>query len=120
MDASVKAILTGQQVIGVLGRDITVRLLEISRSGCLLESPCAVASGTIGSLAVHIDGQEYADEVRVARCTVLAGAGDTHHVGAEFLTLRTPSEYSLRRYAASLTGESMRPEGPLSFRPRAS
>jgi hypothetical protein len=115
MDA-VKTLLTNQIVIGVLGRDLTVRLLEISRVGCLLESSSPVAIGTVGALSVEVEGVEYVDQVRVARCQPLAGAGNTHQVGAEFLSLYMPGERSLRRYAAELAAEAARPQGALSFR----
>ena len=55
MDA-VRVFLTTQVVIGVLGRELTVRLLEISRAGCLLESSHPVAVGTVGSLVVDVQG----------------------------------------------------------------
>jgi hypothetical protein len=110
--------LTTQVVIGVLGRDLTVRLLEISRAGCLLESSRPVPVGTVGALAVDVDGTEYVDQVRVTRCQPLAGAGNTHRVGAEFLVVYMPGDKSLRRYAAELAAEAVRPDGALSFRPK--
>ena len=106
-------------MIGVLGRDLTVRLLEISRAGCLLESSCHVAVGTLGALSVEaVDGTEDVDQVRVARCQPLVGAGDTHRVGAEFLSLHTPGDKSLRRYAATLAAEAAARDNTLSFRPK--
>ncbi len=102
---SVRALLTSQCVVGVLGRDLTVRLLEISRAGCLLESSCQLPVGTLGDLAVDLDGERYVDQVRIARCQAIAGAGNTHRLGAEFLTLHMPGAQSLRRYAAALAAD---------------
>ena len=116
MDA-VRVLLTTQVVIGVLGRDLTVRLLEISRTGCLLESSRPVPVGTIGSLVVAVDGLDYIDCLRVSRCQEIAGAGDTHHLGAEFLSLYRPGDKSLRHYAAELAADAG--PSPLVFRPRA-
>jgi hypothetical protein len=113
-----KVLLTSQTVIGVLGRDLRVRLLEISRAGCLLEGSCHVAVGTLGALSVDVDGTEYVDQVRIARCQALVGAGDTHRIGAEFLSLETPGDRSLRRFAAELAAEAGGRDGTLSFRPR--
>ena len=96
-------LLTGPSVIAVLGRDVVVRLLEISRSGCLLESSHAMPAGTIAALAIEIDGREYMDEVRVSRSQLLAGVGERYELGVEFLWLRLPREHSLRSYAATLT-----------------
>ena len=95
-------LLTGPSVIAVLGRDVVVRLLEISRSGCLLESSHAMPAGTIAALAIEIDGREYTDDVRVSRSQLLAGVGERYQVGVEFLWLRLPREQSLRSYAATL------------------
>ena len=71
-------LLTGPSVIAVLGRDVVVRLLEISRSGCLLESSHAMPAGTIAALAIEIDGREYRDEVRVSRSQLLVGVGERY------------------------------------------
>ena len=95
-------LITGPSVIAVLGRDVVVRLLEISRSGCLLESSHAMPEGTIAALSIEIDGREYMDEVRVSRSQLLAGVGERYAVGVEFLWLRLPREQSLRHYAATL------------------
>ena len=101
-------VLTGPSVIALLGRDVVVRLLEISRSGCLFESSHAMPISTIAALSVEIDGREYVDEVRVSRSRLLAGAGERYEVGVEFLWLRPPREQSLRHYAAMLTSSSTR------------
>ena len=101
-------VLTGPSVIAVLGRDVVVRLLEISRSGCLLESSHAMPAGTIAALAIEIDGREYTDDVRVSRSQLLAGVGERYQVGVEFLWLRLPRERSLRSYAAMLPSDPKR------------
>jgi hypothetical protein len=101
----VKSFLASEVDLGVLARDMSVRLLEISRGGCLLESSHFVPVGTLGALSVVVDGTEYDDEVRVVRCQLVPGAGNTHRVGVEFLTLHLPGDRSLRRYAAGLADE---------------
>ena len=106
---SLPEVLTGRSVIAVLGRDVVVRLIEISRSGCLFESSHAMPTGTIAALSVEIDGREYVDEVRVSRSQLLPGAGERYEVGVEFLWLRAPREQSLRYYAARLTSSSTPP-----------
>jgi len=107
----VKSFLANDVELGVLARDMSVRLLEISRGGCLLKSSHYVPVGTLGALSVVVDGREYDDEVRVVRCQLVPGAGNTHRVGVEFLTLHLPGDRSLRRYAAGLATDtiSMRP-----------
>jgi hypothetical protein len=101
-------------VVGLLRRDVTVELFNISRSGCLLESPSAIPEGTLGTLRVEIDGAVYMDDVRVSRCLMVPGGGERHHVGAEFLSLQRLGRQSLRLYAASLGTDSLKPKGSLS------
>jgi hypothetical protein len=86
---------------GVLSRDIEVRLLNVSASGCLIESPQG-HEGASGSLTVHLDGAEYVDAVVVTRCHALQGAGSTFRMGAEFLLVTPPRKRSLRRIARTL------------------
>jgi hypothetical protein len=114
----VKALLSSQAALGVLARDMSVRLLEISRGGCLLESSCSVPVGTLGALSVDVDGTEYVDQVRVVRCQLIAGAGNTHRVGAEFLSLHLPGDRSLRRYAAGLSADAGPTDSLQSLRPK--
>jgi hypothetical protein len=101
-------------VVGLLRREVTVELFNISRSGCLLESSTAIPTGTLGTLCVDIDGTTYMDDVRVSRCLVVPGGGERHHVGAEFLSLQRMGQRSLRLYAASLAGNGLKPKGSLS------
>jgi hypothetical protein len=101
-------LLTGPSVIAVLGREVAVRLLEISRSGCRLESSQEIPAGTIVALSIEIDGREYMDEVRVSRSQLLAGVGERYELGVEFLWLWLPRRHSLRSYAAMLTCDPTR------------
>jgi hypothetical protein len=100
---SVPGLLSGPNVIAVLARDMAVRLIEISASGCLLECSHAMPAGMVAALSVDIDGREYADEVRVSRSQLMPGAGERYQVGVEFLWLSPPLERSLRQYATLLT-----------------
>jgi PilZ domain len=99
------AILRGNAV-GLLRRDVAVELVNISRSGCLLESPKPIAAGTLATVTLEMDGQSYSDEVRVARCLEIPGAGERHHVGVQFVALRLPGQRSLRLLAASLNADA--------------
>lgn len=96
MDA-LDAILKAGGLVAVLGREVTVRLLDISASGCLLESRSRLPLGTTGSLVVTVDASDYADDVRVIRCRELDGSNGGYRIGAEFLWTTTPGERSLRR-----------------------
>lgn len=52
----------------VLQQEVPVRVVNISRSGVLLEAARPVRAGAVGRLRVSIEDTEYADDVRIARC----------------------------------------------------
>ena len=90
---------TGQdsEIFGVLARNVPSRLLEISRSGCLLESGHRVEDGTVAELRLQVGDELLADDVRVTRCVRVEGSGSIYLVGAEFLQTRRPGVRSIRR-----------------------
>ena len=100
MDAIDEA-MEAKDLLAVLGRTVTVRLVNISGSGCLLESDSHVADGTTGFLTVVFDDKEYIEQIRITRCHTRAGSGG-YDLGAEFLWTRKPGSDSLRRLVASL------------------
>jgi hypothetical protein len=85
-----------QEQVGVLTRERRVRLLNSSVSGCLIETNWRLPIGTIASIRVVIEGREFADDVQIVRCQPIAGAGDTFHVGAQFLWTQPLHNRSLR------------------------
>jgi hypothetical protein len=82
--------LQEQPLVIVLQQELPARLVNISHSGCLLHVSRSVRAGTVGRLRVAIDDAEYADDVRVARCTSLTGA--TCELGVELLWVPSPKE----------------------------
>jgi len=101
MDA-LDAILQANDVVAVLAREVTVRLVELSISGCLLESSHQLPVGAMGTLLVRFDGRELVDDVRVIRCRQSEGSSGIYYVGAEFLWTSAPHEGSLRRIVTRL------------------
>lgn len=101
MDA-LDAILRSNDIVAVLGREVPVRLIDISSSGCLLESGSRLEKGTTGALRVVFEGLEYSDDVRIMRCRASEGSGSLYYLGAEFLWTTSPTERSLRRVLATL------------------
>jgi hypothetical protein len=80
-----------------------VRLLDLSRSGCRLESSRRIEAGTSGRLRVGVNGSTRTDDVRISRCQPREGAGGTYDVGAELLLTRTLGPRSLRSAVSELT-----------------
>jgi len=101
----------GNEVFGVLARSIPSRLVEISRSGCLLESAHRVEDGTVGELRLEVDGTVLLDDVRVTRCVRIEGAGASYLVGAEFVQTRRPAEQSIRRAVTGVLRSLASPRG---------
>jgi hypothetical protein len=91
-------ILCSGELVGVLRRELHVRLLNVSGSGCLLESQLRVVPGTIGTLRLLLGEDEYSDDVRIVRCQPVEG-GSIYYVGAEFVWTAPLHQRSLRRVA---------------------
>lgn len=101
---SFETILTRADLITVLNRQIGVRVLDVSASGCLLESDCDVPVGTVGSLSLEANGRQYVDPIRVTRAQAIPGGGERHLLGAEFVWLTLPNPTSVRRLARRVAG----------------
>jgi PilZ domain len=102
------------ELLGVLRRELHVRLLNLSGSGCLLESQRRIVPGTIGTLRLVRGNDEYSDDVRIVRCQPIEG-GSNYHLGAEFVWAAPPHARSLRR-AVNRRGFELA-AGTSSFRP---
>lgn len=100
----------GGEVFGVLARGIPARLIEISRSGCLLESSHRVVDGIVGELRLEVGGELLLDDVRVTRCVLVEGSGSSYLVGAEFVQTRRPGERSIRRAVTGILRGLMEPD----------
>ena len=53
------AILNASELLGVLIREVRVKLLVISMAGCLLGSSCRVDEGATGAIRVAFDGRDW-------------------------------------------------------------
>ena len=100
-------VLEASDAIGVLARDIRVRLVNISASGCLIETSQRLEAGTTGVLRLYAAGETFADGVRVTRVQGVAGRGAAWQVGVEFLWTTHPGSRSLRRMARRLGREAL-------------
>ena len=82
--------------VATLVRSVSVRLVEVSRGGCRLESSSRLESGSSGLLAVDLAGLTRIDDIRVARCEPRVGAGAVFQVGVELLRTRRFGRRSVR------------------------
>jgi hypothetical protein len=100
------ALLGASDLVAVLGREVVVRLMDISSAGCLLESNCRLEKGATGLLRVRFEDAEYMDDVESCG----AGVGRRQRVlpaGRQFLWT-TSHERSLRRIISKLQGSAVR------------
>ncbi len=70
---------------------VPIRVAEISRGGCRLESPTPLASGRIVQVAMALDTRAFADDGRVAWCRVVEG-GSVYLIGVETLAAPRTTE----------------------------
>jgi hypothetical protein len=94
------------ELTGVLARHIPTRLVEVSRSGCLVESGQRIEEGTVGALLLEVKGQTFSEDVRATRCVVVAGMGSRYLVGMEFLNTGRTDGASIRRVMLSVLTDS--------------
>ena len=98
----------GHLSVATLVRIVPVRVLDVSRGGCRLETGRSLAPGVTARLSVQIAGRLRLDDVRVARCQQRAGAGAVYHVGAELLGTRRLHGRSVRFAVAQVIDEQAR------------
>ena len=89
------------ELAGVLARHVPTRLVDISSSGCLLESSRRIDEGTVGALRLEISGETYFEDVRTTRCVAIAGLGSSFLVGIEFIGPARTDGTSIRRAMSS-------------------
>ena len=82
--------------LGIATRDVSVRVLNCSASGCLLETNAYLDPGAIASLRITVGADEFEDDVQVMRCQAVEGAGALFRVGVRFLWSGSPERRALR------------------------
>ena len=94
--------------LGALTSELSVRVLNGSATGCLVESTRALKVGAVAGIRVNLRGREYGDEVQVTRCQSIAGAGNIFHIAMEFLSTTPPYagtlRYAIHRELAQVAG----------------
>ena len=108
------AVLLSNDLVAVLGRDVIVRLVDISGSGCLVQSETRITEGTTGTLRLSYGGAAYADDVRIVRCQPPTAGESWYRIGAQFLWTSHPGERSLRRVIAGIQPGAL---GRMRFQP---
>jgi hypothetical protein len=90
----------GTEQPAALRRDVRVRVVNCSASGCLIEMARPVRVGMVGALRSTFGDRELEDVVRVVRCEPAEGNDDIYRVAVQFLVTAPPHPHSLRYVAA--------------------
>jgi hypothetical protein len=109
---SLRLLSHGDPWIATLVRTVPVKLLDVSRSGCRLESGRALETGVCGQLVIELDGRLRMQDIRVARCQAREGTGSIYQVGAELLRTRRLTDRSVRMAVRRFIGEAVTSTGP--------
>jgi hypothetical protein len=80
----------------VLTRDMGIRVIDVSGSGCLLESRRRLVVGTIGRLRMTLGAEECEDDVEVVRCDAVQGTRALFHIGVRLLWTTPRREGTIR------------------------
>jgi len=84
----------------VLTQELSVRVINVSIGGCLVESRRWIEVGTIGTLRVRLGTEECTDDVEVVRCDAIQGAQTVYHVGVRLLKTKPRQAGSIRHAVA--------------------
>ena len=93
-----------------LTRELSVRVLDISESGCLLETRRRMEVGTTGTLQMRLGGAVCTDDVEVVRCDAVKGVPSLYRIGVRLLWTRPRRAGSIRHAVASQLAELDRSE----------
>ena len=91
---------------GVVVRRVAVRVVDLSATGCLLESSVRLNEGAVGTLHLTVDGRRYRETLRISRLASTAGRSGAYQAGAQFLTLGS-SRRALRHLASSAQTDAL-------------
>jgi hypothetical protein len=83
---------------------LPVRLLDVSLTGCLLESSRRLEIGTEGDFVIQLGGRDFRQTLRTTRCERPDGSGPMYRVGARFIEDGRDNDATLRRAIAVMLG----------------
>jgi hypothetical protein len=86
--------------LAVLPVHMSVRVLDISLSGVLLQSAHPVERGARGSLRLNLDGVPFVADVEVQRIWPAPdpASADAYHIGARFVSTNREHQHAIERF----------------------
>ena len=91
-----------------LMRELRARIIDISESGCLMETRRRLEVGTVGLLQLQLGTGEFRDDFEVVRCQAVERERSLYHVGMRFLWT-TPRHTGSIRHAVALRAAELEP-----------
>ena len=88
-----------------LTRELPVRVIDISESGCLVESRQRMEVGTIGTLRLRLGSQDCTDDVEVVRCDAVPGVPSLYRLGVRLLWTKPRQAGSIRHAVGTHVAE---------------
>jgi hypothetical protein len=85
----------------MLTRELRARIVEISESGCLIETHRWLGVGTVGTLQLQLGSAECRDDFEVMQCQAVARARSLYRAEVRFLWT-TPRQVGTIRHAVAL------------------
>ncbi len=107
-------VLEAEDLVAVIIRETDVHVVNVSSSGCLVETGAPVQEGTTATLTLRAGDEDFSDAVRVVRCSARKGAKPRHLVGVEFLWTTVPGPFSVRRAASGWCRSAVLPDVMIS------
>lgn len=95
-----------------LMRDLHARVIEVSASGCLVETTRPLEVGTIGHLRVVLHGEECVDDIEVTRCDAIGGLMTSYYIAARLLWTTPRQPGSIRHTVANHAADRDGSESP--------
>ena len=104
----------GDSQLAALTKEVRVRILNCSATGCLVESNGAIPVGTVGLLRVAFDGSQFEAPCRLCGANQSLAQVVYVRVGTKFLSTTPPSadtlRHAIRRDLGKLAGWLRTPE----------
>lgn len=96
-------------VLGILAKSVRVRLVDVGERGCLVESPCRLDEDVSGELRIELEGETWADHVRIRHCAQRDTQDGPYVTGVEFTWGRPFHHACLRDVFGRRTREEQAP-----------
>lgn len=86
--------------LAVLPVQMSVRVLDISLSGVLLQSAHPVEQGARGSLRLNLDGVPFVADIEVQRISPALdpASADGYRIGASFVSTNREHQHAIERF----------------------